>query len=586
MNGFNHLVRRNRVYYIRVRIPQNLKHLTKSSEFRYSLKTHSYYAAIEKLAKESYKINLKINFLKGVDMRIKKGELILSDEEIDKLVIHKLKMIEDIFENHYEEVASNQFDISSMTFFKSDETSLSKSDEREKELDSIEIFIKEYFKDLKSDKRTHNSIIKEIGRIEKSDIQIISNRLKPAEWVTKTRTAFRGVDKYIIDKADCIEQDIDFNRSINPRVKRCLNALDEQKNQKALSAGTQTPWTKIFKEFATHKNNHKGTKSNTINQNKMCLETIFEIIGKEYIENITYRDCQKVCDNIYNVPKKWREKYKNKTISEVLEQNNDDKISITSVKKYLRAFKEFMFFCKQRRYIPESFNDDVLIPKRKTNNKIDGFTNDELKMIFNPSFYPKKHNIYHPCRYWVPLIALYTGMRLNEICQLYLDDIKYENRVWYISITDTHDNQHIKNEQSRRNVPIHPKLIEMGFIEYIREVRKNKKERVFETLKYSKKNHFANAVSGWFARYMTEIKVKQPNKVFHSFRHTVKPHLRDAGIAQEYQNAICGWSGTDIGELVYGGQIPIKKLYEEISKLQYPFLDKNLKEIKKLNEQH
>ena len=117
-------------------------------------------------------------------------------------------------------------------------------------------------------------------------------------------------------------------------------------------------------------------------------------------------------------------------------------------------------------------------------------------------------------------------------------------------------------------------------------MRKNKKERVFETLKYSKKNHFANAVSGWFARYMTEIKVKQPNKVFHSFRHTVKPHLRDAGIAQEYQNAICGWSGNDIGEIVYGGQIPIKKLYEEISKLQYPFLDKNLKEIKKLNEQH
>lgn len=120
---------------------------------------------------------------------------------------------------------------------------------------------------------------------------------------------------------------MEFNKSINPRVKRCLNALDEQKNQKALSAGTQTPWTKIFKEFATHKNNHKGTKSNTINQNKMCLETIFEIIGKEYIENITYRDCQKVCDNIYNVPKKWREKYKNKTISEVLEQNNEDKIS-------------------------------------------------------------------------------------------------------------------------------------------------------------------------------------------------------------------------------------------------------------------
>ena len=60
--------------------------------------------------------------------------------------------------------------------------------------------------------------------------------------------------------------------------------------------------------------------------------------------------------------------------------------------------------------------------------------------------------------------------------------------------------------------------------------------------------------------------------------------LRDAGIAQEYQNAICGWSSNDIGERVYGGKVPIKKLYEEICKLQYPFLEKNLQEIKKLNE--
>ncbi len=134
MNGFNHLIRRNRVYYIRVRIPKALVYLIKTSEFRYSLKTHSYYAAIEKLAKESYKIKLKINFLKGVDMRIKKGELILSDDEIDKLVIHKLKMIEDVFENQYEEVANNQFDISSLKFFRTDDSALSKRDERETEL--------------------------------------------------------------------------------------------------------------------------------------------------------------------------------------------------------------------------------------------------------------------------------------------------------------------------------------------------------------------------------------------------------------------------------------------------------------------
>lgn len=204
MNGHHWLIRRNRVYYIRVRIPKYLIYLVNASEFRYSLKTYNYYEALAKLPKESYKINLKINFLKGVDMRIRKGEIILSDEDIDRLVIHKLKQIEEVFENHYEEVANRQYDISSLTFFNS---SAGEMPTPNAELDSIEIFIKEYFRDLKSDKRTHVSVIKEIGRIEKSEIPIISNKINPAEWVAKTKTAFKGINKYILDKSECIAED-------------------------------------------------------------------------------------------------------------------------------------------------------------------------------------------------------------------------------------------------------------------------------------------------------------------------------------------------------------------------------------------
>lgn len=172
MNGHHWLIRRNRVYYIRVRIPNYLIYLVKTSEFRYSLKTYNYYEALAKLPKESYKINLKINFLKGVDMRIRKGEIILSDEDIDRLVIHKLKQIEEVFENHYEEVANRQYDISSLTFFNS---SAGEMPTPNAELDSIEIFIKEYFRDLKSDKRI--DIHKNIYSIS-SDTKIISKILE------------------------------------------------------------------------------------------------------------------------------------------------------------------------------------------------------------------------------------------------------------------------------------------------------------------------------------------------------------------------------------------------------------------------
>ena len=70
-------------------------------------------------------------------------------------------------------------------------------------------------------------------------------------------------------------------------------------------------------------------------------------------------------------------------------------------------------------------------------------------------------------------------MRLNEICQLYCEDIKCNGRVWYFQLTDERDNQSLKNKQSKRLVPIHKKLIEMGFIDFVKEVKESKKDRLF-----------------------------------------------------------------------------------------------------------
>lgn len=61
---------------------------------------------------------------------------------------------------------------------------------------------------------------------------------------------------------------------------------------------------------------------------------------------------------------------------------------------------------------------------------------------------------------------------LNEICQLYIDDIKISKGIWYFHINDERDDQHIKNPQSNRIVPIHPVLIDLGILEYARSSKK------------------------------------------------------------------------------------------------------------------
>ena len=585
MNGHNRLVRRNHTYYLRARIPNSLVYLTHKTQFWYSLKTNNYYEALEKVRKQSYKVDIAINLLRSLDMKIKNKQIIFAPEDIDKIVINKLKQVEEIFENYFDEIENRKFDYQDMLIFNRD---TDEANTGQHELKCVELAVNEYFNDTLNDERTHKSLKRQIEKIQKEKIPVIEDKQNPSEGIRKIKTALTGVEKYILDKIHCIEQNIELDRSINPRVKRCLDIIQAEQNEKARRPTVSTLWSKVFDEFALEKYNNR-TGENTIRQNQQCLETIFEIIGKKYVESITYKDCQKVVRSVYNIPKKWKERYKGQKLSDLLSKKNDDAISLSSVKKYLRIFKEFMVFCKDNRYIPDSFQGDIKITKRKEVISIEPFSKDELKKIFDPMTYPRVMDIKYSYRYWIPLIALYSGMRLNEICQLYLDDIKVSKGVWYFDISDERKDQHIKNSQSKRLVPIHSKLLELGIIEYankVREVKVNNKhqDRLFYQLNYSVKNHYIQAISQWFGRYLKKIGIDSRSKVFHSFRHTVKPYLRDAGISKEYQNLLCGWIGDDEGERTYGGNVSIKKLYSELSKLKYPFLNKNIDKIAAKNK--
>lgn len=589
MKGHTYLFRRKATYYIRARIPNALQPLILRKQFCQSLKTNDYYKALDKLPLARYKISLKVQLLRAIYMDIQDGKLILNETDINKMVKQRLEMLDEILNNKFEEIMVGEFDRNSISLFpaqKFEELKAGNPDYSQKDyqLDCVEVYIKEYLQDLKADKRTHFSIYKLLERFDKEDIEIISRKENP-DWQKTTLLALKGLEKYTMDKINAVEKDEAFNKNIPPRIYSCLQAINAEKSSN-MNTGIQskTRWEKVFKEFAEYKKEAKGTNINTIASNRSCIETVFEILGKQYVETITYKDCYTVCNKIGKVPVKWKERFKGKKLSTVIEENHDKCISKTTIKKYLRAFKEFMLFCKKRRYTTESFGEDIEIPKKRETIEIKGFTEAELKKIFNSKTYPRKISIAHDFRYWIPLIALYSGMRLNEICQLYVDDCRQMDDVHYFHLTDERKDQHIKNSQSKRNVPIHPKLIEFGILDFIKKAQKEKRARLFPQFKYSQKNHYANKMSGWFARYLKSLGIDDRSKVFHSFRHTVKPHLRDAKISKEYQNAICGWGTSDIGERVYGGEVPIKVLYEELSKLEYPFLEKNLKSILNKNK--
>src|SRR6202007_280907 len=92
-----------------------------------------------------------------------------------------------------------------------------------------------------------------------------------------------------------------------------------------------------------------------------------------------------------------------------------------------------------------------------------------------------------PHQKWGVLIAFYTGARLNEIAQLQTDDIVQQNGIWCFSFSDSGETQRLKNKSSRRVIPIHSKLIELGFLNYVKKIGKG---RLFPELSFHPKDGY------------------------------------------------------------------------------------------------
>lgn len=136
--------------------------------------------------------------------------------------------------------------------------------------------------------------------------------------------------------------------------------------------------------------------------------------------------------------------------------------------------------------------------------------------------------------YWLPHVGLYTGARVNEVCQLnpQTDILKdLDTGIWYFWITEETDgderiNKSTKNDESRRKVPIHSKLIELGFLSYIEKVKKAGAKLIFPAWKPSRGKASGEAEK-WFRQLIVDTDLRDETKGarivgFHAYRHTLE----------------------------------------------------------------
>lgn len=183
-------------------------------------------------------------------------------------------------------------------------------------------------------------------------------------------------------------------------------------------------------------------------------------------------------------------------------------------------------------------------------------------------------------RFWVPLICLFSGMRLNEACQLDVTDVREIEGVLCFVITEqslvgTRDKS-LKTKSSERIVPAHPELLAIGLAAFVDRKRREKAVKLFDDLPLGKRGFRSVAFSRWFTRFLVSIDASSNLTCFHSFRHGFRDATRNAQIDRDVALRLGGWiTGGSASEAAddYGSGYRPQVLFEAISKVRYDGLD-------------
>ncbi|GJE83207.1 site-specific integrase [Methylorubrum thiocyanatum] len=153
-------------------------------------------------------------------------------------------------------------------------------------------------------------------------------------------------------------------------------------------------------------------------------------------------------------------------------------------------------------------------------------------------------------RRWVPWLCAYSGARVGEVMQLRREDIRFEGGVRFFRITPEAGT--VKTKRFR-DVPIHPHLIEMGFLDY---VDTRSKELFFDKARGrggSDANPLSKKVGERLAAWVRKLGITDvgvdPN---HGWRHSFKTRGRQGGMRDSVLDAIQGHAPDTEGRK-YGG---------------------------------
>ncbi|WP_343208230.1 site-specific integrase [Bradyrhizobium sp. Ai1a-2] len=271
------------------------------------------------------------------------------------------------------------------------------------------------------------------------------------------------------------------------------------------------------------------------------------------------------------------------------------KVSVATVNKQLGAAQAIANWGYDKGFVP----DDVPWPDPFRNMRLEeeqsergSFNASELQAVFNAPIFTGGEvptGAQGAAGFWLPVLALFTGARQAEIAGFQVSNVQELERVPLLFIVaNRRAGKRVKTKASERVVPIHPELIRLGFLDYVKQRARDGADAWLFPLIAPDQRRALSAWSKWFGNYLRkQIGVTSPDRVFHSFRHSFQDALRRVTPDAELRDALPGRSSRNKSvSRDYGAKYMIDRwgvatLRKTIEGISYPGLD--LSRVRPLN---
>lgn len=323
----------------------------------------------------------------------------------------------------------------------------------------------------------------------KEGVELSADTKELAMWRTEYQRAYRDYCKSVVEIDQSFEQ-YDFAARLAPVVQN----IDPLTPSVALK--------EMVAKFIGEELRAGRWVTRSESQKRQYFDLLQEILGADRdATKIRPMDVQHVKNVLLKYPKNRNKKpeTKNLQVSALLELQGVETLEIKTVNTYLQTYGSLFGWAKRNGYVSENVFDGVTIKESKRSSEAgrDAFSSDQLKAILHELELNERGLINKEYQKWGPLIAIYTGARLNEISQLQLDDIREQDGIWCFDFNDEGEAKKLKTTTSRRMVPVHRRLLELGLLSYTEQLRASKQPRFFHELTYNAKEGYGRNLGRW-----------------------------------------------------------------------------------------